>query len=157
SHRWENQPAEGFGVADLDHAEILRTIDEAIRRQRLEDPGTRDIPALLQGLNLIREGQLLNASVVLFGQAQRLPAYYPQCLLRLAGFLGRHADEFLDNRQEYGHAFDLLLRGQRFFRDHLPVAGRIVPHLFERIDDPLYPPAALREALANALCHRDFG
>ncbi|MCL4544312.1 MAG: AAA family ATPase, partial [Chloroflexi bacterium] len=52
--------------------------------------------------------------------------------------------------------FDLLVRAQRFLRDHLPVAGRIVPHLFERQDDPLYPPEALREALANALCHRDY-
>lgn len=29
--------------------------------------------------------------------------------------------------------------------------------MFERIDDPLYPPAALREVLANAFCHRDYG
>lgn len=46
--------------------------------------------------------------------------------------------------------------GQQFLRDHLPVAGRVVPGLFERVDDPLYPPEALREALANALCHRDY-
>jgi ATP-dependent DNA helicase RecG len=64
--------------------------------------------------------------------------------------------EFIDNRQEAGNAFELLQRAQRFLRDHLPVAGRIVPQLFEREDDPLYPPAALREALANALCHRDY-
>lgn len=81
---------------------------------------------------------------------------YPQCLLRMARFRGNNITEFLDNRQEPGHAFDLLQRAQRFLRDHLPVAGRIVPNLFERIDDPLYPIAALREALANALCHRDY-
>lgn len=40
--RWENQPAAGWSVADLDEAEIRRTVDEAIRRGRLADPGTRD-------------------------------------------------------------------------------------------------------------------
>jgi ATP-dependent DNA helicase RecG len=156
AQRWENRPAEGITVADLDRAEILRTIDEAIRRQRMDDPGTRDIHQLLLGLNLIHEGHLLNAAVVLFARAERLLPNYPQCLLRMARFRGRDKTDFLDNRQEHGCAFDLLLRGQRFLRDHLPVAGRIVPNLFERIDDPVYPPEALREALANALCHRDY-
>jgi ATP-dependent DNA helicase RecG len=50
----------------------------------------------------------------------------------------------------------LLLKAERFLRENLPVAGRVVPNLFERIDDPLYPPVALREALANAFCHRDY-
>jgi ATP-dependent DNA helicase RecG len=155
-HRWENQPAHGFGVEHLDHAEITRTIEEAIRRQRLEEPGTRDPTGLLLGLGLIHEGQLLNAAVVLFGRSERLLPYYPQWVLRMARFQGRDKTEFLDNRQELGHAFDLFQRAQRFLRDHLPVAGRIVPNLFERVDDPLYPTAALREALANALCHRDY-
>ena len=31
-----------------------------------------------------------------------------------------------------------------------------MPGVFERIDEPLYPPTALREALANAFCHRDY-
>lgn len=53
-------------------------------------------------------------------------------------------------------AMPFLILAQRFFRDHLPVAGRIEPGLFERVDDPLYPPHALREALANALCYRDY-
>lgn len=156
SARWENQPAVGVTVADLDHAEIVRTIDEAIRRRRMEEPGTRDVHQLLVGLNLIHKGQLVNAAVVLFAKADTLLPNYPQCLLRMARFRGRDKSDFIDNRQEHGNAFDLFIRGQRFLRDHLPVAGRIVPNLFERIDDPLYPPEALREALANALCHRDY-
>lgn len=124
--------------------------------QRAEAMRTVCANQLLLGLNLIHEGRLLNAAVVLFAQAGRLLPNYPQCLLRMARFRGRDKTEFLDNRQEHGCAFDLLLRGQRFLRDHLPVAGRIVPNVFERIDDPVYPPEALREALANALCHRDY-
>jgi hypothetical protein len=40
--RWENQVAEGWSVKDLDETEIVRTLEEAIRRGRTEDPGTRD-------------------------------------------------------------------------------------------------------------------
>lgn len=155
--RWETQPAHGMSVGDLDHAEITRTVDEAIRRTRMEEPGTRDPEALLLGLGLMEHGTLLNAAVVLFAREERLLPYYPQCTLRLARFRGRDKTEFEDNRQETGNAFVLLQRAQRFLREHLPVAGRVVPGLFERIDDPLYPPAALREAIANALCHRDYG
>lgn len=156
THRWENQPAHSITITDLDNTEIVRTIEEAIRRGRLEDPNTRDTRELLSGLGLIHQDQLLNAAVVLFAKAEKLLPNYPQCLLRMARFRGNDKTEFIDNRQEYGNAFELLQRAQRFLRDHLPVAGRIVPNLFEREDDPLYPPAALREALANAFCHRDY-
>lgn len=108
------------------------------------------------GGGLIKEGRLLNAAVVLFARAEGILPNYPQCLLPLARFRGTDKTEFTDNRQEYGNPLELSIRAQRFLRDHLPVAGRIVPNLFERIDDPLYPPAALREALANAICHRDY-
>lgn len=90
---------------------------------------------------------LLRAGVVLFGRAERVEAELPQCLLRVARFRGTDRTEFLDNRQFHGNVFELLLRAERFLRETLPVAGRVVPGLFERVDDPLYPPVALREAL----------
>jgi ATP-dependent DNA helicase RecG len=155
--RWETQLAQGATLDDLDADEVIRTADEAIRRNRLEDPGSRRLEDLLLGFGLLRNGELLNAAVVLFGRSDRLMPLYPQCTLRLARFRGRDDGEFIDNRQEVGNAFQLFTRAQRFLRDHLPVSGRIVPGLFERVDDPLYPPVALREALANALCHRDYG
>jgi ATP-dependent DNA helicase RecG len=154
--RWENEPAEGWTIADLDAAEIIRTLEESIRRGRVEDPGVRDPSEVLRGLGLMRDGQLLRAAAVLFGRTERLEVAMPQCLLRVARFRGRDKTEFLDNRQFHGNAFDLLMRAERFLRENLPVAGRVQPGLFERVDDPLYPPVALREALANAVCHRDY-
>ena len=141
---------------DLDEEEIVVTVEEAIRQGRLEDPGTRESEALLTGLGLIRGGELLRAAVVLFGRRERMQAMMPQCLLRVARFRGADRTEFIDNRQFHGNAFMLHRSAQRFMIDNLPVAGRIVPGRFERVDEPLYPTEALREALANALCHRDY-
>lgn len=154
--RWETEEAPGFGIEDLDPTEIIFTVEEAIRRGRLDDPGTRDPMLLLRGLGLLRNGQLLKAAVALFGGSDRLQRDYPQFLLRVAKFRGTDRTEFIDNRQFRGNIFDLLSRGERFLRESLPVAGRVTPGLFERVDDPLYPPLALREALANAFCHRDY-
>ncbi len=154
--RWENQPAVGWSVDDLDMAEIRRTVAEAVRRGRLEEPVGGEPSDLLRGLGLLRDGVLLRAAAVLFGSTERLEFEMPQCLLRVARFRGLDRMEFLDNRQFNSNAFTLLASAERFLRDTLPIAGRFEQDRFERIDDPLYPPLATREALANALCHRDY-
>lgn len=154
--RWENEPVPDWRIDDLDAAEITRTIEEAIRRGRQTDPGTRNPADILRGLGLMRDGVLLRAALVLFGRDEPIETRLPQCLLRVARFRGIDKTEFVDNRQFHGNAFRLLAKADRFLREHLPVAGRVVPDLFERADDPLYPPVALREAIANAVCHRDY-
>ena len=154
--RWENQPAVGWSVDDLDLAELQRTVDESIRRGRTANPISREPNELLRGLGLVKDGVLLRAALVLFGNNARLEAEMPQCLLRVARFRGVGRTEFLDNRQFRGNAFALLSHAEHFLIQNLPVAGRVVPDSFVRVDEPLYPPLALREALANALCHRDY-
>lgn len=154
--RWENQPAPDWSVADLDEREIRRTVAEAVRRGRLEDPGDGDTKALLRGLGVSKDGALLRAAVVLFGDPERVSAELPQCTLRIARFKGVDRTEFIDNRQVYGNAFKLLSRAEAFVRENNPIAGRVTADRMERIDEPLYPPLAVREALANALCHRDY-
>jgi len=42
SRRWENQPCEGLSLQDIDNTRLISIVEESIRRQRLEDPGTRD-------------------------------------------------------------------------------------------------------------------
>ena len=140
----------------MDVAEIRNTVAEAVRTGRLNEPGTREPEDLLRGLGLLREGVLLRAAAVLFGNSARLEFELPQCLLRVARFRGIDRSEFLDNRQFNGNAFALLSHAERFLRDTLPIASRFESGRMRRIDEPLYPPLATREAVANALCHRDY-
>ena len=154
--RWENQPATGWTVEDLDVAEVRNTVAEAVRIGRLNEPGSREPEDLLRGLGLIRDGVLFRAAAVLFGNAEPLEFEMSQCLLRVARFRGLDRSEFLDNRQFNGNAFALLSHAERFLRDTLPIASRFETGRIQRIDEPLYPPLATREALANALCHRDY-
>ncbi|CAN5377122.1 hypothetical protein BH11ARM2_BH11ARM2_02880 [soil metagenome] len=49
---WKSQTAKGVGIEDLSEAEIVRTVEESIRRGRMEDPGTRNVKDLLRGLRL---------------------------------------------------------------------------------------------------------
>ncbi len=66
--RWENLPAEGLTLKDLDHREILRTRELAIERNRIS-PATRgDVGEILDRLGLHVNGVLTQAARVLYGK-----------------------------------------------------------------------------------------
>jgi ATP-dependent DNA helicase RecG len=153
SQRWENLPA-AMALEDLDQEEILKTVRLGVAAGRMSPATSADAGDVLDRLGLRSQGRVLNAAVVAFGR--RMLPHYPQCQLRMARFRGTHKTEFLDQRQIHGHALQLLEDAMQFLMRHLPVAGRIEPGVFERVDAPLFPPVALREALVNAFCHRDY-
>jgi ATP-dependent DNA helicase RecG len=152
--RWENEPATGITLDDVDQEEVLRTLRLGVEAGRIPESTRASRSEVLSRLGLVVEGSPVNAAVVLFGK-RFLPGY-PQCQLRLARFRGTGKSEFQDQRQLEGSAFQILDEAMLFLRRHLPVAGRVLPGLFERADEPLFPVVALREALVNAVCHRDY-
>ena len=77
--RWDNQPAAGWRADQLDQTEILATIEEAIRRGRCEDPGSRDPTSILRGLGLLLpDGALSRAAIALFCPDDVAPSDFPQ-------------------------------------------------------------------------------
>jgi len=153
-HRWENQPAEGVTIKDIDREEVYRIVNLATSQGNLRGPTERDFGRLLDRLGVRVNGQILQAAVVLFGK--KFMPDYPQCELMMARFKGLDKTEFMDQKMLRDPAFKLLEEAQLFCQRHFPLPGKIVPEDFHRQDKPLIPPLAIREILVNALIHRDY-
>jgi len=152
--RWETATAP-VRLEDLDRNQVLRMMRSGIASGRLPESTGQDIGDILNRLELRRDGYLLNAAAVLFGTEAALRDF-PQCRIRLARFRGTTKSEFIDNRQLQGHAFVLLDEALAFLRRNSAIAARVAPDQLERVEQPTFPFEALREALVNALCHRDY-
>lgn len=81
AQRWENSLAPDWvQVSDLDGEEIQNTLSEAIRLGRLDRQFRgQDTESILRGLELIKDGRLLNAAVTLYGKDTKLMPFFSQC------------------------------------------------------------------------------
>jgi ATP-dependent DNA helicase RecG len=177
--RWERLPALGVEEDDLDWVlieKVARTIEET-RGYTVEQarkpkrgmvppkvkpsPFLRNVQAkagkakrILERLGLYEAGQFTNAALVLFGKdpAER----YPQTRVRTARFQGDDRAVFLDNKVFEGSLFSLLDSLTTFLKAHIPVTSSLAPEELQRQDRLAYPLPAVREALVNALVHRDY-
>ena len=94
---------------------------------------------------------MTNGAVALFGKSLER---FPQMALRMARFQGTNKNEFIDSQRVEGNYFDLLDAGMAFLFRHLSLHGKIVG--FRKEEHLEIPAEALREALTNALCHRQY-
>ena len=74
--------------------------------------------------------------------------------------MGRFLDEgmnnALDTKQMLVNAFQLFEAAEDFVSRHLPIASHFREDSFERVDEMALPPLAIREAIINAIIHRDY-
>jgi ATP-dependent DNA helicase RecG len=154
-HRWENRPAVGIRLEDLDHEEILRTRQTAIAQRRLSAGTSMDIGDILDRLGLRVDGQLTQAAQMLYGT--RFLPDYPQALLKLGRFRGTTiTGDILDNKLEHLHAFAMVREAIAWLDRTLPLAARFPKGSIQREDRLPVPADALREVILNAVIHRDF-
>lgn len=153
---WESLPAKTNDINLLDGETIRRTISLGIKESRIPPQAAQEsIEEMLVGLKAMENGQLLNAAMVLF--AKDCFPDYSQCHLKMARFRGTDKlGAFIDNRQIYGHAFKLFDEAMMFVQRHLPLSSHFEEGDFERKDRYSIPLPAIREALVNAICHRDY-
>ena len=150
---WDEQIAKEVTFDDIDEERIRNAVRLGIAGGRINVSAEgATVETLLGKLKLLKDGKPTNAAVMLFGKNTD---YYPQLLLRMACFKGNQKNEFIDNKRQAGNFFDLLDAGMYFCFRNLRLAGKIVG--MRRVEKLEIPAEAMREALINALCHREYG
>ncbi len=97
---------------------------------------------------------ITNAAMVLFC-TDPLPQF-PGSVIVLGYFKDQAKRNMIDSQRIHGHLFQLLDDALDFLYRHTSVASYFKADRVQRVDKPDYPPLALREALLNALAHRDY-
>ena len=90
-------------------------------------------------------------------------AYFPQlCIIATVvpgteiGTIGDQGERFTDNQRIEGNISDMLDGAMQFVNRNMRTKTIINPYTGKREDRPDYPITAVREAVLNALVHRDY-
>jgi ATP-dependent DNA helicase RecG len=150
---WDYTVVPEAGLNDLDLGRVKRFVEHARAARRLEVKPDTPAERVLRQLKLVRDSKPSVAGVLLFGRSPT--QFLPQATVRCARFKGETEVTFLDMQVVGGTVIEQVEAVMEFARRNLAMAAKIEGAL-ERKETWEYPLVALREAVINAVCHRDY-
>lgn len=143
------EPAATLG--DLD-AKLIKRFMEAVKKL-----GRRPLPEssayyeFLRKMDLIRDESPTRAALLLFGKNPE--SYFPSAFVKMGRF--RSPTLIVDDREAHGPLLEQLDVAMGWFRERLETTF-VISGKPERDVLWEYPLSAIREAVTNVLCHRDY-
>ena len=114
------------------------------------------IDTVLRRLDLVRDGQIRNGALMLFGRNPQKD--FPNSIVRIGRF--RRADIIIGDHEIRGNLFSQFDEAERIIKSYIGVrydiSEKAMQESFQRKEVWDYPLPAIREALLNALIHRDY-
>lgn len=158
-YRDDIRPVEGVSLNGLDQA----LLEQYLLKRKQDRPNLATISQeqLYELTGITQSGQVTMMALLLFGPYPQ--AYFPQLSMIATrvpgtemGVLNGEGQRFLDSKRIEGSLPEMLEGAMAFLRSNMRVAFRVDPKTGQRVDTPEYPMDALREAVLNALVHRDY-
>ncbi len=150
---------ESIEISALNHVYL----DEYLIKLKMDKPNLaqNSDDRILELMSIVRDKKPTLAAVMLFGEYPQ--AYFPQlCITAIhvpgkeVGETGSEGERFIDNKRIEGTLPQMLDEALMFVRKNTKVKTVIDSETGERKDKYEYPPVAVREAVLNALIHRDY-
>ncbi|HII16154.1 MAG TPA: ATP-dependent DNA helicase, partial [Nanoarchaeota archaeon] len=143
--RWDAEISEKAAIEDISSSKIKRFLKKiGLAYSSLENA--------LEKLGLLHDGKPINAAMLLFGKKPQIS--FPNARLRCAVFATESTEVMIDMKDFYGDLFYLIEEAERYVLMNTHTGMRIEGLV--RVDVPEIDKEALREAIINAFCHRDY-
>lgn len=150
---WSGAPAGEVRPEDLDPLQIERA--RQILRSKAPSSGLLELPvtAFLQGLEAMRDGQVTHAGLLLFARRDVLARVCPQAQFHYV----LHDGETSVSRNDIDRLplLEAVERMEQVFTGPLNPEKEVELGLF-KLRIPQFPIEGVREAVLNALTHRDY-
>ncbi len=148
---WDSLINDKADFNEIDEETVKSFIKIGKRKGRLTafDENT-DIKVLFEHLSLSEKGKLTNAAIILFGKNPQ--KYFLNAVLRVVRLKNEITP--VGDRLIGGNLFKQVIEGEEAIKNFISVRYEIKELIREEIWD--YPLPAIREALINALIHRDY-
>ena len=141
---------------DVDEAKLRGYLQRAAQERGIPADLTAPMAENLKRLGVAAERDdrlvLTAAALLIFGK--RPQQFLPYTMVRIARFQGTTALNFIDRLDCFGTLPEMIDEAERFIKRNTRVAAKITG--FERREIAEYPYPAVREAIANAVAHRDY-
>lgn len=150
---WSGQPADNVGVEALDPLEIERA--RAILKSKNPESELLKMAdsAFLEGLEAIRGGRVTNAGLLLLGRAGTIAEMCPQNQIH---YVYQTTDTSVArNDLMRGSLLSLVERIEQIFNGPANPEEELAIGLF-KLRIPAFPLEVVREAVLNAVTHRDY-
>ena len=150
---WDEQICEEGSLEDIDEETVRWFLRKAKVERDLDVDENTPVEEALERLELMKNDKLTNATILLFGKNPQ--KFFLPAETRCARFKGTESIEFGDMKVFQGSILDQVEKSLSFVLEHIPMRIYITGKP-EREEKYEYPPDAIREAIINAICHRDY-
>lgn len=153
---FDHREASGATLEDIDESKVRWYLERAASERNIPVDPALPVIENLKRLELAseREGRLALtiAALLFFGKTPR--HFAPHSMVRLARFQGTTPSNFIDRLDLTSTLPEMIDEAERFVLRNTRVAAKVTG--FERREITEYPYVAVREAIANAVAHRDY-
>lgn len=153
--RWERRFSFANIEKDIDVQEVRDAVKAAGNVGRVLFRDDENIFMVLEDFSVSRNGQLTNGGDVLFTTNPSIRLV--QTRIRAMRYNSDKAgDKFIDMKSFEGPLYRVFEDSYSFIVRNTATVSRFIKGSPNRQDAPIYPEEAVREALINALAHRDY-